>query len=621
MRDRRSSSPRPRAVTALHSPSAHPAPQSTGPATGSIALIAASAVNLDPRAVARWGHAGRLALASAIFVAAVWAWDRATPADTRVAALAFALTVVATGAAMWRTELRPTGPARPWGMALAAALAAFDLALVTAAVHVTGGAASQFAPLYVLAIAGAALALPFGGAVAAALAGCGLYAAEVLWWRPVPDAGATAALWLQLAVFGLVAVAAGWLGARLRTAGAGSAALARALARARIEAADVLGNMTSGVVTVDAAGRLLYVNAAADALLAPALGHSLRAHLGRPVLDLVATAAPGVAVALDRAARDGERTTRAESAVARPDDRGVTGEGTLGVTTTLGASASGARTATAVFSDITASKRLEVLHRRAERLEAVAELAASLAHEIRNPLASIRSAVEQLVRLTAAAERAALGGESAEDARALAGLTMRESDRLSRLLGEFLDFSRARVTQMARVDVGEVAREAARLAAAHPDTAGVRMAVDVVASASPHASLAVDGDAELLHQALFNLVLNAAQATAAHRSGGGVRVRVRPADAGEVSGAARGGVAVEVADDGAGVAPELVGRLFEPFVTGRAGGSGLGLAVVQRAVEAHGGGVLVDAGGGGEGARFTCVLPATGGAGGFTVSG
>jgi signal transduction histidine kinase len=71
-------------------------------------------------------------------------------------------------------------------------------------------------------------------------------------------------------------------------------------------------------------------------------------------------------------------------------------------------------------------------------------------------------------------------------------------------------------------------------------------------------------------------------------------------------------VAVEVADDGAGVPAEVAGRLFEPFVTTRAGGSGLGLAVVQRAVEAHGGVVLLDAGGAGAGARFTCVLPRAG---------
>jgi two-component system sensor histidine kinase PilS (NtrC family) len=234
----------------------------------------------------------------------------------------------------------------------------------------------------------------------------------------------------------------------------------------------------------------------------------------------------------------------------------------------------------------------------------VAGLAASLAHEIRNPLASIRSAVEQLSRLAGQAEREALGADAADDARALAGLTVREADRLSRLLGEFLDFARARVTRVAPVDLAAVAGEAARVAAAHPDAAGVRVRVAADAGAVP-----VDGDAELLHRAVFNLVLNAAQATAL---GGGreVRVRVgRAAAAPAHPGFAGGAVEVRVEDEGGGVAPEVAARLFEPFVTTRAGGSGLGLAVVQRAVEAHGGVVLVEGGGAGTGARFTCVLP------------
>src|SRR4029077_19044868 len=92
---------------------------------------------------------------------------------------------------------------------------------------------------------------------------------------------------------------------------------------------------------------------------------------------------------------------------------------------------------TAIFADISDSKRLEELHLRAERLEAVAELSSSLAHEIKNPLASIRSSVEQLSRSTRANA----------DERFVGGVIVRETDRLSRLLTEFLDFSRVRVTE------------------------------------------------------------------------------------------------------------------------------------------------------------------------------
>src|SRR5207244_11312402 len=107
---------------------------------------------------------------------------------------------------------------------------------------------------------------------------------------------------------------------------------------------------------------------------------------------------------------------------------------------------------TAIFTDISDSKRLEELHLRAERLEAVAELSASLAHEIKNPLASIRSSVEQLGR----AKRAN------PDEKFLTGLVVRESDRLSRLLSAFLDFSRVRATECSTLNLHAVAAAALR---------------------------------------------------------------------------------------------------------------------------------------------------------------
>ena len=99
------------------------------------------------------------------------------------------------------------------------------------------------------------------------------------------------------------------------------------------------------------------------------------------------------------------------------------------------------------------------MHLRAQRLEAVAELSASLAHEIKNPLASIRSAVEQLAR----------SPFSGKDEQTLARLVMRESDRLSRLLSEFLDFARVRVARVEPIDLGMVGASAARLAGASPN--------------------------------------------------------------------------------------------------------------------------------------------------------
>jgi signal transduction histidine kinase len=187
----------------------------------------------------------------------------------------------------------------------------------------------------------------------------------------------------------------------------------------------------------------------------------------------------------------------------------------------------------------------------------------------------------------------------------LHGLVVREADRLSRLLGDFLDFARARVTRVVPVDVGAVATAAAMLAASHPDR-GEGVTVDT--TVEPGLPM-LHGDEDLLHRAVFNLVLNAVQAVGAQ---GQVRVDVRRRDVDGARGGltmAGGVIAVSVTDDGPGVHPDVREHLFEPFVTAKAGGTGLGLPVVHRAIEAHRGFVLVDSLP--QGTRFTVLLPLT----------
>jgi signal transduction histidine kinase len=243
---------------------------------------------------------------------------------------------------------------------------------------------------------------------------------------------------------------------------------------------------------------------------------------------------------------------------------------------------------------------IERLHTRAERLEAVAELSASLAHEIRNPLASIRSAAELLARVPAADD----------DTRTLTQLVQRESDRLSRLLGEFLDFARTEVTQVQRVNLVDIARHAVALVAAHPD----KPHNVTIRELFPSTPLVVVGDDDLLHRAIFNLLLNAVQASP---PGGEVRVEAAelaphqlPPKAARFT---RGAVMVQVSDEGTGLDHSVRERLFEPFVTTKAGGTGLGLSIAHRAVEAHHGFIVVDApSNGARGTKFTMILPKLG---------
>jgi two-component system sensor histidine kinase PilS (NtrC family) len=539
---------------------------------------------LDPRLLLRWIYIGRLSIAVAIFVAAVLVWTRADTVNLLIASLAFAITTAVTVSSVAYSEIYK----RPLRSTFLYLQSVFDLVLVTSVVHVTGGAASQFAAVYILVIATSTLLLPLGGGFLIAALGNVLYVADVIW---AADTTLTMAVWLQLGVFVLVALGSGYLSVLLRREGEGKALLVAELRHQRLQADDILRNIRSGVLTVDSSGRLLYANPMAEHML----DINLLEQLGQPIVEQLALIAPELAHALQRSVVDRVRTTRAEGTV-----HSISGDFSVGVTTTYteGDGLRTNRTTTAIFQDISDVKRMEVLRLRAERLEGVAELSAALAHEIKNPLASIRSAIEQLSRVPRASD----------DERTLAALVLRESDRLSRLLTEFLDFARVRVARSDRVDVGEIVRSAVTLASSHPDRGdGVRITCVVPATGS----LVVEGDEDLLHRAVFNLALNAVQASPDR---GEVRVEATVLDQTGDSmpfgaGFEAGSIAVRVTDQGAGIPLEIRERLFDPFFTTKQGGSGLGLAVVHRAIEAHRGLVFYDSTPGGT--RFTVILPRT----------
>jgi two-component system sensor histidine kinase PilS (NtrC family) len=534
--------------------------------------------HLDPAPLVRWVYVGRLSIATAIFLAAVLVWQDVLTDTGKllVASLAFAATLIVTAVSVVYSEFyqRSLTPTFYYLQSV------FDLLLVTAVVHVTGSSGSQFTALYILVIATSSLLLPVGGGLLVAALGNVLYVADAFWSVETPF---SAAVWLQLAVFAMVALGSALLSARLQAAGKGTEAV---LAHVRLQAADILYNIRSGIVTMDASGRLLYANPMAEQLL----GIDLEPLLGRPVLDTIRRIAPELVEAVERSMDDRVRTRRAEGVVTAIGRRFP-----IGVTTTYteGDGRNTDRTATAIFQDISDQKRIETLRLRAERLEGVAELSASLAHEIKNPLASIRSACEQLSRSSA----------TGADEKTLTHLVMRESDRLSRLLTEFLDFARVRVARREEVDLAHLAAGAVRLALAHPDRPdGVS-----VLCAAREGEFFVEGDDDLLHRAVFNLLLNAIQISPPM---GEVRLEIASARADQLDFGptfASGGVALSVTDVGSGIAPEIRDRLFDPFFTTKPGGSGLGLAVVHRAIDAHRGLVFVDSGP--TGTRFTVVLP------------
>lgn len=501
----------------------------------------------------------------------------AAPLDILVTSLLLVTAAAVTAVSYWHTHVRRRTP----GPTFLYLQAVFDVALITAVVHMTGGADSDLASLYVVVIAANALLMaPASAGLVTVFAGL-VYFADVFWGH---STGVSAGVWIQLGVFVLVAVVTAYVASRVSVMGAVHEALAAEVRQVQLEADDVLRNIRTGVITVDADGRLLYANPASEEIL----GFKAREWLGRSVMPEFARLAPEFWAAVTSTARRGVRLMRVEATVHRLDRTFP-----IGVTTTTLDGPPGARPrVSAIFTDISDSKRLEELHLRAERLEAVAELSSSLAHEIKNPLASIRSSVEQLGR----------SSRTNPDEKFLASLIVRESDRLSRLLSEFLDFSRVRVTECRPIDLYTVAEAAIRLVRQHPDCGrGVKITLEGVPTP-------MEGDEDLVHRVVSNLVLNAVQAAGSKAS---VVVRTGRAAPDELPGAAGidNPVALRVSDNGPGIPDEVQQRLFEPFATGRVGGTGLGLAIVQRAVEAHRGLVLVDTNAG-KGTTFTIYFPA-----------
>ena len=539
---------------------------------------------MDPRRLMRWIYIGRMTVATAIFVAVIPRWNDVAWQTTLLASLAFVVSGIVTTVSVTYTSVNR----RPVGRTFLYLQFINDLLLVTVFVHVTGPAGvgdspTAFSALYIPVIAMAALLLPEWSSLLVATLGIVLYFTDIaLFQRGLLE---DETFYLQLGLFAIVALSTAALSERLRKGTEGTRQLASHLEQVRLRAEDILGNINSGVITVDSAGRLVYANPMAERLL----DVSMASLANREVLSHLRGEAPALSEALERSIRERLRTNRAEGTV-------ITGgrEFPIGVTTTYMEDPDGNVSATAIFQDISDSKRMESLRVRAERLEGIAELSASLAHEIKNPLASIRSSVEQLGKMP----------HPGEDERILATLVMRESDRLSRLLTEFLDFARVRVTRRDPVDVGDLVRGAARLAQAHPDRKdGVR--IDCVIPAG--APIVLTGDEDMLHRAVFNLLLNAVQAAPPNST---VKIEVNKEPREGVASDSRftlGAVQIRVSDKGSGVPAEIRDRLFSPFTTTKPQGSGLGLAVVQRAVEAHKGLVLLDSDH--TGTRVTVLLP------------
>jgi signal transduction histidine kinase len=223
---------------------------------------------------------------------------------------------------------------------------------------------------------------------------------------------------------------------------------------------------------------------------------------------------------------------------------------------------------------------------QSQKLSLAGQIAAGVAHEIKNPLASIKGAAD------------ILGDDdtSQEERDEFKGILQREVQRIDGTVTDFLAFARPRETRRAKMDLSESVRRTARQVEGQAASSGVRVEVDAAEGAT------IEGDTEKIQQLTLNLVLNAVQAS---RPGDSVRVRAL-ADGKTVR--------LLVEDNGPGIAPGDVDHIFEPFYTSRPTGSGLGLAVARAIVDAHDGTIAVRSTPG-NGSTFEVRLPLAGGDG------
>ena len=235
-----------------------------------------------------------------------------------------------------------------------------------------------------------------------------------------------------------------------------------------------------------------------------------------------------------------------------------------------------------LINDVTLRDQLVRVSTVAERFGALLEMSASMAHEIRNPLASIRSAARELTALET----------STEDDRTLLAVLVRESGRLDRIISDFLEFASDRRLEIGLCDISTVVREVGAMLTSREEARSGQIAVDV----ETPAGMIARADADRLKQVILNLGINAIEAVdGVGRVGLSVRRvadRIQPVE-GDGQPPSEG-IVIEVADTGPGIEPENLSRVFDPFFTTKPRGTGMGLAIAHKIVRAHDGQIVVE---------------------------
>ncbi len=465
-----------------------------------------------------------------------------------------------------------------------------DAVLITGIVTASGGPRSVFIPLYVLLVVASCFVLSGrGGLVIAGICSL-LYVLPVLGRTIVPmlKVGAPSentaleilTVFMNAGVLLAVAVVTGALAERYHELQQHMEDQRKHLSDLQAFRDLIFESVGSGLVGVDPNGRVTAFNRAAESIT----GVSTVDALDQP-WEAIFGSGVDLAEATRAVAEGSEPAPRYEFRLRRRDGQEVP----VGISFwSLRSGAGDVAGLIGVCQDLSSIKQMEQRMRQADRLAAVGRLSANMAHEIRNPLASISGAVEALARdLPPDHTR----GQLVE-------IVLRESARLNQIVGDFLEYARPAPMAPIEINMAEILDEVLLLIEHRALPANLKV------SREYGEALPVRADPQRLRQAVWNLCLNAVQAMP---DGGELRV-------GAHSLRERGGhLQISITDTGQGIAETDLPHIFEPFFSTKPEGSGIGLALVYRVVEEHGGSIEVRSRVG-EGTTFFLALPSPAGA-------
>jgi two-component system sensor histidine kinase PilS (NtrC family) len=456
-----------------------------------------------------------------------------------------------------------------------------DALIVSAFIYLTGGITSYFTSLYVLPIvAGSTVQFRRGGLLVATLSTVlyvGLVVAQFMaasgmltdtWLASLASASiplptsSVAKYTVALNVFGFFAVAlmSGWLADNLRSTGARLQQASTELAGLQEFNQHVIDSLPSGLATTDTSQLILTFNRGAALIT----GVPSRSAVGSLIAEVLQLPAPVVTTLAQDLTGGGVR--RQEFRYHTADGRGII---EIGLTATHLETPGGRAGFLFTFQDVTSIKKLERDSAIQQRLAAVGEMAAGIAHEIRNPLASMSGSI-QILR-----QELPLSSEQEQ----LMDIVLRESERLNTTIRSFLAYARPQRFEIARHDVRRALSDTALLLRNSAE-AGEGHVIDVEL---PPDALWFEADEGQIKQIVWNLATNGLRAMP---NGG----RLRIVGAFEPS---SDGVVLTVHDEGVGIAAGDLDGLFQPFRGSFAKGSGLGLAIVHRIVTDYSGEIQV----------------------------